>query len=116
MKTTTYKIFAEDATDGKRRFLGYCSANSLGFNNIYDMYADKCDDQEEVVISKITRNEYKVVRKDADDKLFTNYKKAVKYAKEHCGWDHPVTVIMNGKKIHSYEEGYGNYIFDKIAS
>ena len=65
--------------------------------------------------TKITRNEYRVVQKDADDKLFTNYKKAVKYAKENCGWNHPATVIMNGSKIHVFEEGYDNYIFDKIA-
>ena len=60
------------------------------------------------------KNEYKVVQKDADDKIFTNYKKAVKYAKQTCGWNHPVTIIMNGKKIHVFEGGYGNYIVDSI--
>ena len=44
-----YKIFAEDVTDQSRRYIGKAFADKGG-QGLYALYADECDDQEEIVI------------------------------------------------------------------
>lgn len=46
--TDKYRVYAEDM-DGKRRFLGKAVADRGG-NGLFDLYADECDDDEQVVI------------------------------------------------------------------
>jgi hypothetical protein len=49
-----YKVYAEDVVEAAeghivRRFLGKCEGTDTG-SGIFDLYADECDDQEEIVI------------------------------------------------------------------
>ncbi len=43
-----YNVYAEDM-DGKRRFISKASANNGG-RGLYDLYADECADDEQIVI------------------------------------------------------------------
>ena len=45
---TKYKVYAKDL-DGKKRLLGKVMSDDLG-KSIFDMYADECGDEEEIVI------------------------------------------------------------------
>ena len=45
---TTYKVYAQNL-DGQKRYLGKVLSDDLG-KGIFDMYADECEDEEEVVI------------------------------------------------------------------
>ena len=44
----SYKVYAEDM-DGNRRFIAESSADKGG-NGLFDLYADECGDEEEIVI------------------------------------------------------------------
>lgn len=43
-----YKVYAEDM-DGKRRYLAAARADKGG-NGLFDLYADECSDEEQIVI------------------------------------------------------------------
>jgi len=43
-----YKVYAEDM-NGKRRFLDKAIADNGG-RGLFDLYADECDDEEQIVI------------------------------------------------------------------
>ncbi len=43
-----YRVYAEDET-GKRRFLDNAIADNGG-RGLFDLYADECDDEEQIVI------------------------------------------------------------------
>ena len=48
-KADKYTVYAEDM-DGNKRYLGECYAANSG-NGIYDLYADECGDEEQIVIN-----------------------------------------------------------------
>jgi hypothetical protein len=48
-------VYAENM-DGKRRFIAKARADRGG-NGLFDLYADKCDDEEQVVICEIEESE-----------------------------------------------------------
>ena len=43
-----YKVYAEDM-NGKRRFIDNAVADNGG-RGLFDLYADECDDEEQIVI------------------------------------------------------------------
>lgn len=45
----TYKVYAEDVIDKTRRYLGDAVGNNIG-KGLFDLYADQCEDQEEIVL------------------------------------------------------------------
>lgn len=49
--TRMYNVYAENM-DGKRRFIAKARADRGG-NGLFDLYADKCDDEEQIVIVAI---------------------------------------------------------------
>ena len=47
-----YKVYAEDE-NSKRRYLGKAIADKGG-NGLFDLYADECGDEEQIVIVPVT--------------------------------------------------------------
>jgi hypothetical protein len=57
MTNKTYAVYAEDSVEAAsdrtvRRYLGKCNGDELG-SGIVELYADECDDQEEIVLVPI---------------------------------------------------------------
>lgn len=46
---TRYNVYAQDVTDKSRRYLGKAVGDNIG-KGLFDLYADECRDQEEIVL------------------------------------------------------------------
>lgn len=51
-ETVKYAVYAENL-DGERRFLDHCTSDNVG-RGIFDLYADECGDEEEIVVVPVT--------------------------------------------------------------